>query len=85
MPRAKKMKFVLSEEVRNSLETIDSELKKRGAKDYDLCQIFEDFFRSRDSKEVIDRFVDKNTPEDYKLSQLLAEPEEREKILIKSW
>ena len=81
MAKIKKTKIILSEKAKTHLEQIDQELQQRGAKDYDLCEIIEELLVSRHSQTIIDQFVNKKTPESYKLSRLLDTPGEREKIL----
>lgn len=81
MAKTKKSKITLSEKVKEALWEVDKELRSRGADGYDLCAILESLLSSKSSKEIIDQFVDHHTPESYKISQLLSQPEEREKIL----
>lgn len=81
MAKPKKIKVVISENLKHFLEKVDNELRDRGAKDYNLCEILEKLIISSSAKKIIDDFVNENTPESYKLSKLLNTPGEREKIL----
>ncbi len=81
MARPKELQFKPTEAVKNRMKEIDSELKSRGAKDFNINEIIEKLFFSAISQVIIDEFVTQKTPENYKLAQLLETPGEREKIL----
>jgi len=81
MSKPRKIKIIISDEVRGLLAEVDSELKSRGARDYDLCEIIEQLLVSESAKTILDDFVNKHTPESYKITKLLDTPGEREKIL----
>lgn len=78
---AKLPKVKLSSEVLEKLGQVSETLKSRGAKDFDLSIVIEQLFKEGIASRIIDRFVSDNTPTEYKLSQLLSDPETKEKLL----
>ena len=77
----KRMKIAINEAVQNRLSVVFDELSARGAEDFDLGEILTRLIELPEAQKVIDNFVNDNTPESYKIHELLKTPGEREKIL----
>ena len=80
----KKMKMTkvkLSEEVLIKLTEVDQTLKERGARGVDIGGIFDLLFKEDTVLTVIDKFVSLHTPTEFKVSQLLNDPDAKKKIL----
>ena len=75
------MKVSIGESVRETLEDAFNELVARGAEDFDLGDVLTRLVEMPQAQKVIDAFVNENTPESYKINQLLKTPGEREKVL----
>lgn len=80
MARPKKQKITVSDDVKARLLDVANELSNRGAKEFDISALLDRLVKSKDSQTVIDEFVDENTPDTFKVSQLMNNPLEREKI-----
>ena len=71
----------ISAEVKERLQSVGSELKSRGATEFDPSNILDALVNSEFGAQVIDKFVNDHTPEEFKLRKILEMPEEREKLL----
>lgn len=74
-------KVKLSHEVLQKLSIVSETLKQRGSKDHNLSAIIDRIFNENSTAKIIDQFVSDNTPTEYKLTQLLNDPETKEKLL----
>jgi len=81
MAKQRKMKLTINDEVKAVLTQPFDELISRGAIDFDISEVLSRVLSTSAAKKVIDEFVDENTPESFKINQLLSDPSEREKVL----